>query len=203
MKEELLNIIDNSDEAVYELDAYLSKQKGVHKEEGWEALKEIALKGTQKQRFVALTVISVNKPSYMEGLSTELIKSIKFSEIEAFLIPIIKICSVIEKELHIQYMEEVLNYACKNQKEYLAEVTLRNIISTKHWKRVISNILQVVSNSDNETVVDLLAYFIYKQGKDEYNLLVSHLPKVNQEKVAKLQVQILERLKNGYQILKC
>jgi hypothetical protein len=30
------------------------------------------MKGTQKQRFVALTVISVNKPSYLESLSSEL-----------------------------------------------------------------------------------------------------------------------------------
>jgi hypothetical protein len=201
MKAELLNIIDNSDEAVYELDAFLTQQKGVDIEKGWETLKEIALKGTQEQKFVALTVISVNRPSYLEELSTELINNFNFSEIESFLIPIIKICSVIENELHINYMEEVLNYARKNKKKYLEEVTLRSIISTKYWKRVIGIISQVVSNSDTLTMVDLLAFFIYKQGKDEYNLLMNHFPKKNQEKIAKLQLQILERVKTGYQIL--
>jgi hypothetical protein len=48
-----------------------------------------------------------------------LIKNSNFSEIEDFLIPIIKICSVIEKELNIKYLEEDLNYARKNKKEYL------------------------------------------------------------------------------------
>ena len=111
MKENILNIINNSDEAVYELDAYLSEKKGIIKEKGWETLKEIALKGTPIERYVSLTVISVNKPIYMKEISLELIKNNNFSEIETFLIPIITICSEVEKEPHIQYMENVLKYA--------------------------------------------------------------------------------------------
>ncbi|KAF0234051.1 MAG: hypothetical protein FD181_3719 [Prolixibacteraceae bacterium] len=201
MEEDLLNILNNSDEAVYELDAYLAKQSGIDNKQKWEALKEIALRGTQKQRFFALTVISVNKPDYLEAISLELIENHNFSEIEPILKPICNICSTIGKEIHANYMEEVLDYAIKNNKEYLAEVVLRNIISTKYWRRVIGNILQIVSISDNLTIVDLLSFFIYQQGNDEYSLLINHFSKENQEKIAKLQIQILERLKNGYQKL--
>ena len=42
MEEDLLNILNNSDEAVYELDAYLAKQSGIDNKQKWEALKEIA-----------------------------------------------------------------------------------------------------------------------------------------------------------------
>jgi hypothetical protein len=201
MTKELLNIIDNSDEPVYEIDAFINKLQVADKDVAWNELKEISLNGDKKQKFVALTVISVNKPRYLEALSIELIKNINFSEIEPILKPIISICSIVGEEIHINFMIEVFNYALNNDREYLLEVTLRNIISTKQWKRIIDKIVDVISNSDNHTIVDLLAFFIYKQGEIEYNYLVNYLPKALQKRVIQLQKDIYKRFKENYQSL--
>lgn len=199
MTKELLNIIDNSDEPVYEVDAFINKLNAGDKDLAWNELKKISLNGNHKQQFVALTVISVNRPSYLEALSIELIKNDNFSEIETILKPIINICSIVGGETHINFMIEVFNYAYNNSREYLLEVTLRNIIATKHWERITDKIVEVISNSDNLAVADLLAFFIYKQGEIEYNNLVSSLPKLLQDRVIKLQEKISMRLKENYQ----
>ena len=115
MKKELLNIINSSVEPVYELDLYIEKLKTSNRQDSaWYALKEIALEGEPKQRFVALTVISVNKPGFMEALSFELIKNKNYAKIETLLKPIINICSIVKNEKHMDYLIEVLNYSIKN-----------------------------------------------------------------------------------------
>ena len=88
-----------------------------------------------------------------------------------------------------------------NKKEYLKEVTLRNIISTIYWERVTKDILHVISESDSLTIVDLVAFFIYKQGMEQFKLLLSFLPKENQTMVLNLNQKISERYRNAYQKL--
>ncbi|MDR3652926.1 MAG: hypothetical protein P4L34_08145 [Paludibacter sp.] len=197
---ELLEIIDNSDEPVYELNAYIKQLKIVNKQDvAWDILKEIALNGNLKQRFVALTIISINKPFYLEALSIELIKNQNFAEIEQILIPIICICSVVEKEEHIGFMLEVLDYAFRNNKKYLWKITLRNILITNYWIKIKDKIAEIVSNSDNITIIDLFAFFMYEHGKSEYDRFVGCLPQNEQSKIIKLETNIMKRKKDFYQ----
>ncbi len=202
MNKTLLDIINNSHEAVYALDAYIfNRESPQQKEDLLDDLRVISLKGNDNQKFVALTVISVNKPKYLEELSYELIENFDYENDEYIIKPIVNICSIVKKQQHIEYMERILDYALKRNKEYLAEVVLRSIISTDYWKNVINNILQVVSDSDELTVVDFLAFFQYKRGKKEYRSLLEFLSKEDRKKVRSYKKEISARLKNAYEAL--
>lgn len=203
MKTELLNIINNADEPVYELDSYITAlETETKKDIAWEELKGIALTGELKQRFIALTVISENKPIYSEQLASELIRERHFAKNELILKPIVNICSTLMKEEHISFMQEVLDYAVKNKKEYLYELTLRNLLATSSWEKVIGELIKTVSTSDELTTVDLLAFFINEQGVQEYHSLVKHFPPAEQRMVNELDKKIKKRLKESYQKLK-
>ncbi|SMO46751.1 hypothetical protein SAMN06265379_101952 [Saccharicrinis carchari] len=203
MKTELLNIINNADEPVYELDSYIAAlEPECKKDIAWKELKQIALSGKLQQRFIALTVISENKPIYLEQLTSELIGEKHFAKNELILKPIVNICSTLMKEEHISFMQDVLDYAAKNDKEFLYELTLRNLLATSSWENVIEELIKVVSTSDELTIVDLLAFFINEQGIQGYQSLVKHFPSVEQRKVNELDKKIKKRLKDGYQNLK-
>lgn len=203
MKTELLNIINNADEPVYELDSYITAlETETKKDIAWEELKEIALTGELQQRFIALTVISENKPNYIEQLAVELISERHFSKNELILKPIVNICSTLMKEEHISFMQDVLGYAAENEKEFLYELTLRNLLATSSWEKVIGELIKAVSTSDELTIVDLLAFFINEQGIQGYQSLVKHFPPTEQRVVNKLDKKIKKRLKESYQKLK-
>lgn len=202
MKTKLLYIINNSEEPVYELDSYIS---GLYidskKKIAWDELKEIALTGELQQRFIALTVISENKPVYLEQLASELISERHFAKNELILRPIINICSTLKKEEHISFMKDVLDYAAKNKREFLYELTLRNVLSTNSWRIVIKELVETISVSDELTTVDMLAFFISEHGNRCYKNLVELLPLKTQRIVFELNKKITKRLNESYQKL--
>lgn len=202
MKTKFLNIINNSDEPVYELDAYIEGLESENKKHiAWEELREIALRGELKQRFIVLTVISENKPYYLEQLAHELISEKHFAKNELILKPIINICSTLMEEEHISFMQDVLDYTAKNNKKYLYELTLRNLLSTGSWEKVIKELVKTVSTSDELTIVDLLAFFINEQGMQGYQSLVKYFPPTEQGMLSKLDNKIKKRLNESYQRL--
>lgn len=199
MKNELLEIIINSEEPVYELDRYIFAIKDEYNfNSAWSELKEIALQGELSHRFIVLTVISENKPVYLEELASALIKDKRFAENDLILKPIVNICSVINKEEYIKFMLEVLVYAEKNKRDYLYELTLRNILTTNYWELVKEDLIKVVNNSDELTIVDLLAFFINEQGQHNYRSLIKLFPLIIQRKISELEDKIQNRFKESY-----
>lgn len=202
MKTKLLYIINNSEEPVYELDSYISALDIDSKQNiAWDELKEIALTGELQQRFIALTVISENKPFYLEQLASELISERHFAKNELILRPIINICSTLEKEEHISFMKDVLDYAAKNEREFLYELTLRNLLTTNSWRIVVKELEETISVSDELTTVDMLAFFISEHGIQCYKNLVVLFPSRIQRIVYELDKKIIRRLNESYQKL--
>lgn len=200
METKILNIISNSEEPVYELDAYIEELETENEKNiAWEELREIGLKGQVQQRFIALTVITENKPSYLEQLASELIRERHFDDNILILKPIINICSSLMKEEHISFMQDVLDYAIASNNEYLYEVTLRNLITTNSWEKVLKELVEIVATSDELTTVDLLAFFINEQGMQGFKSLVNRFPTKEQEIVKELDKKIKKRLKESYQ----
>jgi hypothetical protein len=199
MDKQILNIINNSDEAVYELDAYLASFKSSKlKENIWNDLKNISLKGDLNQRFVALTIISVNKPSYMEELSYELIDNYDFVKDEYILKPIINMCATIQKQNHLFFLMNSLRYLRETKNEYLYEVVLSNVITTKKWEIAIDEIAEYLLKAKNIAQIDMLAFFIKEQGKDQFKKLQKNLPKECQDKITFLYPKILGRYSIAY-----
>ena len=193
----IVELIDNSEEPVYDLDAYLSNIKNERqKNQEWEIVKEFALKGTKQQKFVALTVISVNNPIFKEELSDILIETKNIEKIDYLLVPIVNICASFDKEKSINFLLAVLKYAKRKNKDYLYEITLRNIISTSSWNKVINYIEDTIRESNVLSITDLLAFIKYKQGNTGYSFLLNNLDESNVNKVRLLNNKILARYKS-------
>jgi hypothetical protein len=199
MKEKIVDIIDNNFDRVYSLDRYINNLDKEKKIIAHNILRDIAKKGTEDQRFVALTVINFQKPDYLEDFSLELMKIDNFSEIEILLTPIVELCSTIEKVEQLNFMLKVLGFVTKSKhktQEHNSRygTVLRLILITKYWESIINDINEFIVSSDERRIVDMLAYFIYNHGNKKYKTLLKKINNSELDKIEFLQDKVLKRL---------
>jgi hypothetical protein len=201
-RSELLKIISNDPEPVYGISGMLCLKNEAEKKELWRLLKEIAFNGSDRERFVVLTLISCENQSLAKEIVDSLIDEVRghFSEKRAILPPLIRIVDHENITQYVPDLLDILRWADKHSDTQIKSMSFRAILSLD-WQQALHELIDIIEKEQDIKIIDTCSYLIYKNNENAFNTLVSELDDASAKKVKKLLLKVLDRLKNNYEQL--
>jgi hypothetical protein len=206
MKEKIINIIQGPPESepIYQLESEYKKLfNDAQKKEFLSIMKFLAQDGTNKEKFISLTVIEfLDKAKECEDVIKRNTNTISINENEKLISPLLTLCAVLSTNWAIDFIRNVIKHFMpkSNEYSYYFDIGLRSMVSTIHWRDVIEELKWAVRNYDDDYIIDLFAYFKWKHGDHELEKLFQLFSNDNStiKKMDNIEIKINDRYTNNY-----
>lgn len=178
-KEDILNIIHGSPDVepiVLLASKFNQLSDKKDKKDFIDILKDLALNGNKIE-----TYISINTIDFIGGANEckddirKVIDKIELKKDEKLIRTLLSLCSTLSLYWSIDFIKRIIKYyrPPKNQYSYYYDIALRSIISTLYWRDQIPDIKFMLKEYEGNDFIDFVAYFIWCQGKDELETLLT------------------------------
>lgn len=196
-KEHLSELIHKSDEAVYDVSAFLNEAD--NRDVVLKDVLNLCMNGTPKERFICLTVLANEQPELLKEklpfLTSEILHTLDSNQ--RITLPVLSTIMNLKLVEYVQFCSKLLEYAKENDLPQIKSMAFRVLISLD-WKSVQDSLQQVIEQGNERKVVDTMAYFRLKNGDVEFESFLSSLPEELQQKVSNLDIAISGRLETHY-----
>ncbi|KDN54694.1 hypothetical protein [Flavobacterium seoulense] len=203
MKEKILKIINAStqSEPIYQLEhEYRIINNNLQRKEFFSVIKSLAINGTDKEKFVCLTIIEfLDLAKESEDVIKANIEFFDFKKDKENISPLLTLCSMLSTIWAIDFIKKIINHFKPKSIEYsyYFDIALRSIVSTIYWKQSINEIKWVMDNYQNDYIIDFIAYFKWKREESELEELFQLIDN-NVLLNTKLKLKIIDRYVNNY-----
>ena len=196
-KEHIAELIQKSDEAVYDLSTYL--RRSGNRDVVCTDMVDLAMNGNLKERFACLTVLANEQPALVKAKLPSLTATILGSPASNAQIvpPILSIIMNLKLTNYVAFCRELFEFAEKNGLPQIKSMAFRALIFVD-WTSVRDILEQVVAQEPDRILIDIMAYFRHKNGDVEFCKFLNALPAGLQQKVSSRDAAIIRRLMGHY-----
>jgi hypothetical protein len=202
MKEKILKVMHGPSqlEPIYQLEhSFKLLARDSERAEFVEALKDISITGTTRERFAAFTVIEIIGKA--EECSDEIkysVDNINVQQDSLLVRPLLGLCATISQKWSIDFIKKVILTFGNARDSYLYDLAIRCYISTVNWSDLIEEIINSLRTKDDVYFVDMVAYFRWKRTEKDLEELIGCFNGELSKKFQKLRFKIEDRYNNHY-----
>jgi len=197
MKNKIKDIISHSDVPVYDLGAVVAELHGQELMRFLDALVALVHQGDDKEKFVALNVLSVADSVNKEKLVGQVIQEISVENDHGILTPIIRMIQEEQMNQYAEFCIRVFQYAKDTSNERLLVACFRCLLRLE-WRRVLDEVSDLFRIVDDVRIVDTLAFFRSVHDEQQYAMLLDALGGDCQRRIKRMNDDIDRRLKEHY-----
>lgn len=197
MEATIKNIISSSDAPVYDLDIVADGLHGQELSQFHDVLIALVHRGNEREKFVALNVLSVAESIDKGKLVNQIIKGLSVEDNHKILTPIIRMIQEGKMNQYEEFCVRAFQYA-KNTSNNKLFVSAFRCLLKLDWRRVIVEVSNLFRATDDISIVDTLAFFRSIHDERQYALLLDSLEPECQQRAKRLNAAIDKRLKEHY-----
>jgi hypothetical protein len=201
MENEIKSLMEIDVEPVHMLSGYLHRLQDNKKGEFWAILKDLSLRGNEQQKFIALSLISLEGQDELQAiLLDEFVITTLPTSPSNLLSAILRMIINQHRVDLVPYCQGLLKAATLNDDIMIREMAFRTILAL-NWKIILKEFAEKIQKEDIKKIIDTMAFFKHTHTKSDWDELLNTLLEAEKMKVQKFKSEIDNRCNNHYDLV--